>query len=275
LASNWVGHLSHGHHVTGPGRVQRVAALDVGHLLLGVDGLDDLLAGRRVGQVGVRVDDALAHCGVVGRGYNAVGIAAANQVDIDLDGAAGPARLGLRPARRAGRRRSAVAGLFDVLEAKVLQHERRVDGEPLRGEPVVAAHQVVGLVGQERPDVTEPGVRGVVRAGEVGGALGHPVVARAGPGHPVVVRVGVALRVGLGEQPEDLVAHLVGLVGAREQHVGGRLQRAEDVLDDGRVVGLVEHDGLLVPGVLVDEVRLFGCEVAEDGGRQVVGDVLL
>jgi hypothetical protein len=50
---------------------------------------------------------------------------------------------------------------------------------------------------------------------------------------------------------------------------------AQHALDDGRVVGLVEHDGLLVPGVLVDEVRLFGCEVAEDGGRQVVGDVLL
>ena len=71
------------------------------------------------------------------------------------------------------------------------------------------------------------------------------------------------------------MADLVGLVGAGQQHVGVRLQRAEHELEHRAVVGVVEVDDLLVPGVLVDQPGLFRREVAEDRRRQVVGEVLL
>ena len=128
-------------------------------------------------------------------------------------------------------------------------------------------HQVPG-----QPQlVVGPGVG----AADVAAADPDPPVAWALTVDVVVERVGPAVEVGRGDQPEELVAELVGGRVADHGQVGLGLQLAEHVPDDRVAVAALEVNGLLDVGVLVDDVGLERGEVGRDPGRQVVGDVLL
>ena len=84
----------------------------------------------------------------------AAGRVAAGEVEVDLDGAAGPAGLGLADGLARGR--AAVGGLRLGQQAEVDEHLAGVDGEELRREAVVGGDERRRVAAHQR---CAPGVR--------------------------------------------------------------------------------------------------------------------
>ncbi|HEY4792370.1 MAG TPA: hypothetical protein VIJ05_13770, partial [Actinomycetes bacterium] len=226
-----VGRPGDHHQVAGAGRVLGVAAVDVGQLLLLEHVEDDLAVGRpRVLELLEGGDDLVTDLVVVGQRDQA-GLVAAGQVQVDLGRAAGVAGLGLG-GRCGGGVEPAVARLLAGLQADVGQDLAGVDRLPGGREPVVGAGHRDRVVGHEAPGQPQLGVGLVVGAADVAAADPHPAVGWPLAVDVVVERVGPAVQVGPGDQPEELVAELVGDRVADHGQVGLGLELAEHEPDD-------------------------------------------
>ena len=280
--------------VARPGRVRHVggavvAVRDVARLGLRVDPVDHVpalglaVAGPVVGVL-ERFERGLdpGHLGGHAGGRDllvAGGRVAAHDVEVDLQRAAGVARLRLAdrlgPRRRGRRRvpRAAVGGLGVRQQAEVDEHLARVDRQELRREAVVGGderRQVLVLQAVLRQAHRRVGA--LVRAADERLALLDAAVRRA-VGLDVVVR-GVLgpVRQPLGDEPEELVLDLVGHRVADHRQV--RLVLVEDVLDQ-RVVAGLPVQALLDVGLLAHDAGLEDGEVAGLRGREALGHEVL
>ena len=142
---------------------------------------------------------------------------APREIEVDLDGTAGPAGLGL--ADRLPRRRTAVPRLRCRQQTEVDEDLAGVDGGELRGEPVVGGDErrrlAQQVLGQRQEAVGAP----------VGGAdelraLRDPPVGRAVHLHVVIGRVRRTVGQDRADEAEELVLELVGRRVADEGEVG-------------------------------------------------------
>ena len=198
----------------------------------------------------------------------ATGRVAAREVEVDLDGAAGPAGLGLADGLTGGR--TAVRGLRLREQSHVHEHLARVDREELRREAVIRGHEVRRPVRHERIDEGQRVVSALVRPFQERLALLYALVRRSVHLHVVVGGVRGSVRQRLGHKPEELMLELVGRGIADHREV--RLVLVEDVLDH-RLMACSPVQALLDVRLLADDPGLHDCEVGSGGGGELLREV--
>ncbi len=242
---------------------------------------------RGVARVGheVRVVGAIGQLGVPGVGGPRVRVPAVD-IEVDLEGATGPARLRLGEVRgdpHVDRRRSrkcdaAVRDLrharhrAEVEQPEVEERLARVDRQELRGEAVVRGHERGRIARDERPGERQDLVGLLVRRPDVGLARGHAAVGDAVEIDIVVRRVGGTVAELRADEAEELVLELVGRRHPDEEEV--RLVLGGDVLEHRHVAG-GPVQALLDVGVFARDAGLEDREVGGRRGRELLGEVLL
>ena len=158
---------------------------------------------------------------------------ATGQVEVDLDGAAGPAGLRLADGLAGGE--AAVRRLRLGQQTQVDQHLAGVDGEELWCEAVVGGHEGRRVLADEPAREGQRPVGLGVGLLDEGRALRHPSVGDAVEVDVVVGRVGLPVGQLLGDQAQELVLELVGRRHAHHQQV--RPVLLGDVLQHRPVAG--------------------------------------
>ena len=194
---------------------------------------------------------------------------AAGEVQVDLDGAAGPAGLGL--ADGLARRRPAVGGLRLGQEAHLDQRLAPVDREKLRRKAVVRRDERRRILAHQLAGAGQDLVRLLVGRADEALAGRDAAVGLAVQVDVVVGRVRRAAGQLRRDETEELMLELVGRRHARQQQV--RLVRLDDVLEHRQVPGLPVQP-LLGVGLLRRDAGLEDREVGGGRRRELLREVL-